>query len=77
MEVREAAKSAAKELGYPNLKPEQLDVVEMFVNGCNVIAIWEESLFRCLPIMFDKLLGRVEEDRSIIVVIDWLGHYHS
>ena len=48
MEIQEAAKSAAKELGYPDLKPEQLDVVETFVNGCDVFAVlttgYEKSL---------------------------------
>ena len=39
MVIREAARSAAKELGYPNLKPEQLEVVETFVKGCNMFAV--------------------------------------
>ena len=74
MEIRKAAKSAAKELGYPDLKPEQLDIVETFVKGRDVFAVlptgYGKSLcFGCLPIVFDKLLGRVGEDRSIIVVV--------
>ena len=32
-------KSAAKELGYPDLKPEQLEVVETFVKGRNMFAV--------------------------------------
>ena len=74
MEVREAARSAAKELGYPSLKPEQLEVVEIFVKGRDVFAVlptgYGKSLcFGCLPIVFDKLPGRGGEDSSIIVVV--------
>ena len=74
MEIREAAKSAAKELGYLDLKPEQLEVVETFVKGRDLFAVLptgygKSPCFGCLPIVFDKLLGRVEEDRSIIVVV--------
>ena len=55
MEIREAAKSAAKDLGYPDLKPEQQDVVETFVKGHDVFAVlptgFGKSLcFACLPI---------------------------
>ena len=72
MEIREAAKSAAKDLGYPDLKPEQLDVVETFVKGRDVFTVlptgFGKSLcFACLPIVFDKLLGSVGEERSIVV----------
>ena len=74
MEIREAAKSAAKDLGYPDLKPEQLDVVETFVKGRDVFAVlltdFGKSLcFACLPIVFNKLLGSVGEERSIVVVV--------
>ena len=48
MEIREAAKSAAKELGYPDLKPEKLDIVETFVKGRAM----------CLP-CFQLGVGRV------------------
>ena len=74
MEVQSAARSAANKLRYPNLKPEQMDVVETFVKGRNVFTVlptgYGKSLCSgCLPIVFDKLLGRVGEDRSIIVVV--------
>ena len=39
MTIREAARSAAKELGYPDLKPEQLEVVETFVKGRDKFAV--------------------------------------
>ena len=55
MEIRDAARSAARELGYANLKPEQLDVVEAFVKGRDVFAVlptgYGKSLcFGCLPL---------------------------
>ena len=69
--VREAARSAARELGYPDLKPEQLKVVEMFIKGCDVFAVlptgYRKSLcYACLPIIFDKLLG---SNSSIVLVV--------
>ena len=59
--VREAARSAARELGYTDLKQEQLRVVEAFVEGRDVFAVlptgYGKSLcYACLPIVFDKLL---------------------
>ena len=33
------SRSAARELGYANIKPEQLDVVEAFVKGRDVFAV--------------------------------------
>ena len=39
MEIREAARSVAKGLGYPYLKPERLEVVETFVKGRDVFAV--------------------------------------
>ena len=64
MEIREAARSVAKDLGYPNLKPERLEVVETFVKGRDVFAVlptgYGKSLcFGCLPINC-----QVEEERT-------------
>ena len=42
-------KSASKELGYPDLKPEQLDVLETFVKG--------HDLFAVLPTGYGKSLS--------------------
>ena len=39
MKVREAVRSPATELGYPELKPEQLEVVETSVKGRDVFAV--------------------------------------
>ena len=63
--VREAARSAARELGYTDLKQEQLRVVEAFVEGRDVFAVlptgYGKSLsalcYACLPIVFNKLLA--------------------
>ena len=72
--VREAAISAARDLGYPNLKPEAVEVVEAFVKGYDVFAVLPigyyysarvSLCYGCLPIVFDKLLCAGEEDHSI------------
>ena len=39
MAIQEAVRSAAKELGYFDLKPEQLEVVETFVKGRDLLAV--------------------------------------
>ena len=67
------AAMAASELGYPQLKPEQADVIEAFVKGRDVFAVlptclWQEC-YGCLPVVFDKLLGKLDGDRSIVVVV--------
>ena len=65
------AESVAIELGYPDLKPEQLTVMETFVKGCDVFCctpngLWGKSLcFACLPIVFDKLLDTGGKDGSL------------
>ena len=70
MEGREAARSAATELGQPDLKPdidpEQLEVVEMFVKRRDVLAVlptgYGKSLcFGCLPPVF---LNRLVEKKT-------------
>ena len=73
MEIRDVARSAARELGYANLKPEQLDVVEAFVKGHDVFGMlptgYGKSLcFGCLPLAFDKPLGKEGEDKSTVVL---------
>ena len=70
MEILDAA---ARELGYANLKPEQLDVVEAFVKEHDVFAglptgYGKSLCFGCLPLVFDKPLGKEGEDKSIIVL---------
>ena len=63
--VREAARSAARELGYTDLKQEQLRVVEAFVEGRDVFAVLPTGYgkspsalcYACLPIVFNKLLA--------------------
>ena len=69
MEIRDAARSAARELGYANLKPEQLDVLEAFVKGRDVFAVlptgYGKSLcFGCLPLVFDTLLGKEGDTKA-------------
>ena len=70
--VRLAATRAANSLGYTDLKPSQLDVIEGFVQGRDVFAILptgygKRLCYACLPYTFDALLHGGE--RSSIVVI--------
>ena len=70
---RESVTEAAKELGYPVMKPEQLDVVVAFVQGRDVFAIlptgFGKSLcYACLPGAFDKI-SKKKQGYSIIVVV--------
>ena len=46
MEVREAVRSAAKELGYPELKSEQLEVVETSVKGRVCFLCFQQGMGR-------------------------------
>ena len=71
--VRESICFAAKELGYPVLKPEQLDVLLTFVKGRDVFAIlptgFGKSLcYACLPRTFDEILSK-ERGYCIVVVV--------
>ena len=72
--MREAARSAARELGYLDFKPAQLKVVETFVKGCNVFAALPTGYgkswcYACLRIVFNKLLG---SNSSIVLVVTLL-----
>ena len=44
--VKECVTDAAKELGYPEMKPEQLEVAASFIEGRDVFSV--------LPTGFDK-----------------------
>ena len=66
--VQEVATSAARDLDYPNLEARAVEVVEAFMKGHNVFAVLPTGYsamaslcYRCLPIVFHKLLGRVEK----------------
>ena len=59
MEIREVAKSAAKEQGYPELKLQQLDVVETFVKGRDVFAVLPTSYGKSLVTCSDTELCKL------------------
>ena len=70
--LEKAANAAASKLGYPALKPEQLQVVVEFLSGKDVFAVlptgFGKSLcYAVLPLAFDQL--RSQEEKSIVVVI--------
>ena len=59
-EIRKIVTEAGKELGYPIMKPEQLEVVEPLLKGRDVFAIlptgFGKSLcYACLPGVFGKV----------------------
>ena len=71
--VTQAVTEAANELGFPVLKPEQLEVVTSFLRGRDVFAVlptgFGKSLcYACLPAAFDKILEK-EKGHSIVVVV--------
>ena len=68
--VQEATRSAVWELGYKDVKPDQ---VEAYVQGRDVFAVlptgYGKSLgYSCLPIVFNKLTEAHEGNHSIVVV---------
>ena len=69
--VRESICRAAQELGYPVLKPEQLDVLVNFVKGRDVFAVlptgFGKSLcYACLPRAWDEVLNK---ERGYCIVV--------
>ena len=71
--VCECITEAAKELGYPAMKPEQLDVTTAFIEGRNVFAILPTGFgknlcYACLPVAFDKI-SKNTRGYSIAVVV--------
>ena len=74
--IEKAIVAAADDLGYPNLKNEQLKVVTAFMQGRDVFAVlptgYGKSLcFGCLPLAFDKLSAESSQPSagSIVVVV--------
>ena len=70
---RQAVTEAASKLGYPFLKPEQLEIVTALLRGRDVFAVlptgFGKSLcYACLPAAFDKVL-KEEKGTSIVVVV--------
>ena len=73
MEMREAAKSEAKEPGCPDLKPEQLDVVETFMKERGVFAVlptgYGKSLFQLPTCYVWSLLKRSHLPTALISMV--------
>ena len=71
--VTESICSAARELGYPSMKHEQMDVVRSFMGKKDVFAVlptgFGKSLcYACLPFTFDKILQK-EKGYSLVIVV--------
>ena len=77
--VQEATRSAVRELRYQDVKPEQMKVVDAYVQGRDVFAVlptgYGKSLcYGCLPIVFDKLTeGREEFDSTPAIMEDQIS----
>lgn len=73
LNVTRSITEATRELGYPIMKPEQLDITVAFVEGRDVFSVlptgYGKSLcYSCLPYTFDKLANK-ERGFSIVVVV--------
>ena len=65
--VRESICRAAQELGYPVLKPEQLDVLVNFVKGRDVFAVLPTGFGKSLLGLLTTCMGRVPQQRTWIL----------
>ena len=73
----EATRSAVRELGYQDVKPEQMKVVEAYVQGRDVFAVlptgYGKSLcYGCFSIVFNKLTESHEENHQVVVVVVYI-----
>ena len=73
LKISRIVAEAARELGYPILKPEQLDITVTFVEGRDVFCIlptgYGKSLCYCvLPYTFNWIANK-ERGFSIVVVV--------
>ena len=71
--IQDSILVAGRELGYPHMKQEQMDVATAFLEGKDVFAIlptgFGKSLcYACLPAALD-ILNKKERGYSIVVVI--------
>ena len=71
--IKEAATTAAKVLGYAQIKEKQMKIIEAFAEGSDVFGVlptgYGKSLcYACLPLIFDKLLQK-PHGSSIAVVV--------
>ena len=71
--IKEAATAAAQVLGYPEMKPQQLEVVEVFVRGNDVFGVlptgyWKSLCYACLPLIYDRLFQK-PQGSSIVTIV--------
>ena len=71
--VKECVTDAAKKLGYPEMKPEQLEVAASFIEGRDVFSVlptgFGKSLcYACLPLAFDQFMKK-ERGYSLVIVV--------
>ena len=71
--ITEAAEAATQALGYQQMKPQQLEVIESFIKGNDVFGVlptgFGKSLcYGCLPLVYDTLLQK-PKGYSIALVV--------
>ncbi|KAL5518026.1 hypothetical protein EMCRGX_G003692 [Ephydatia muelleri] len=71
--VKECVTDAAKKLGYPEMKLEQLEVAASFIEGRDVFSVlptgFGKSLcYACLPLAFDHFMKQ-ERGYSLVIVV--------
>ncbi len=70
--IKEAVTAAGRMLGYDNIRPHQLQVIEAFVKGQDVFGILptgygKSFCYASLPAIFDQLLGK--PGTTIVLVV--------
>ena len=71
--VSDAAAATTQALGYQQMKPQQLEVVQSFVKGNDVFGVlptgFGKSLcYGCLPLVYDRLLQKPKGYSVALVV---------
>ena len=90
--LTESICSAARELGYPSVKPEQMDVVRAFMGkkDCSSNRIWEKScaMLVCHSPLIKSFKRRKDIGYSLVIVgtpllaimkdhVGWFRVYHD
>ena len=71
--VAALTKGLVASMGYSNLKPKQLDAIDAFLKGNDVLptGYGKSLIFAMLPSLFDRLRGR--SDSSTVIVVSPLA----
>ena len=75
--IKAAITAAFSQLGYPTVKPEQLEAARGFVKGRHVLVViptgrGKSLCYGCLPLVYDTLRGTASMKKAIVVVMSSL-----